>query len=73
MRLRAHGRGVEGDAVVVAANFGSDPAEIEGIDGTVALATVRGREGEVTAGRLTLGPAEGAVILRSRALLVSWA
>ena len=30
-----------GDDVVVAANLGSDPAEIEGIDGTVALATVR--------------------------------
>ena len=55
-----------GDDVVVAANLGSDPAEIEGIDGTVALATVRRREGEVTAGRLTLSPAEGAVILRSR-------
>lgn len=56
-----------GEDVLVAANLGPDPAVIDGINGVVALATVRRREGEVTAGRLTLSPAEGAVIVCSRA------
>ena len=56
-----------GEDVVVALNLGSSPAEIDGIDGTVALATVRKRESEVATGRFTLGPAEGAVVVRSLA------
>jgi len=53
-----------GDGVVVGINFGSDATEIESVDGEVALATDRGREGEPIGGRLRLGPAEGAVVQR---------
>ena len=53
-----------GAGVVVALNLGSEPVEIEGVEGAVALATVRGREGERVTGRLRLAPAEGAVVTR---------
>ena len=51
-----------GDGVVVAINFGSDATEIESVEGSIALGTHRGREGEPVEGRLRLGPAEGAVV-----------
>ena len=51
-----------GDGVVVAINFGSDTADIQGVEGAIALGTLRGREGEPVKGRLRLGPAEGAVV-----------
>ena len=50
--------------VVVAINFGPDAAEIDGVEGSIALGTRRGREGEPVNGRLRLGPAEGAVVQR---------
>ena len=53
-----------GENVVVAVNLGSGPVEIGGIEGTIALATVRAREQERVSGRLRLGPAEGAVVTR---------
>jgi alpha-glucosidase len=51
-----------GDGVYVAVNLGSSPVEIDGIAGSVAFATARGREGERVTARLQLGPAEGAVV-----------
>jgi alpha-glucosidase len=50
--------------VVVAVNFGGRPAEIHGIEGTIALATTRTREAERVAGTLGLALAEGVVITR---------
>ena len=43
-------------------NFGSDAAEIDGVEGSIALGTHRGREGEPVKGRIRLGPAEGVVV-----------
>jgi alpha-glucosidase len=51
-----------GAGVAAAVNLGSESVEIDGIEGTVALATTRSRDGEVASGRLTLGPAQGAVV-----------
>jgi alpha-glucosidase len=51
-----------GAEVTIAVNFGPDETEIDGVDGSIALATSRGREGERVSGRLRLGPAEGAVV-----------
>jgi alpha-glucosidase len=52
-----------GECVGVAVNLGGEPAEVEGLEGTIALATARGRERERVAGRLRLGPAEGAIVV----------
>jgi alpha-glucosidase len=51
-----------GEGVVVALNLGASHVDIDGISGSIALATARGREAERAAGSLRLGPAEGAVI-----------
>jgi glycosidase len=51
-----------GAGVLVALNLGSGVAEIDA-EGTVALGTARGRDGERVRGRLRLDPAEGAVVL----------
>jgi alpha-glucosidase len=51
-----------GAGVDVAVNLGSGPVEIEGVEGSVAIATDRRRDGERVRGRLRLGPAEGAVV-----------
>ena len=51
-----------GAGVVVSVNVGAEPVEIGGIDGSLALATDRGREGETVAGRLRLEPAQGIVV-----------
>jgi alpha-glucosidase len=51
-----------GDGVVVAVNLGSHLLEVE-VEGRIALATDRGREGEVVDGALALGPAEGAILV----------
>jgi alpha-glucosidase len=52
-----------GEAVTVALNLGAGRVDVEGIEGTVALATDRAREGELVAGRLQLDAAEGAVVV----------
>ena len=54
-----------GDDVLVALNLGDDPVQIEGVEGSIALSTNRGRDGEPTTERLTLGASEGVVVLRS--------
>ena len=51
-----------GDGVVVAVNLGRDAAEIDGIEGSIALATRRHREQERVGGRLRLEPAEGVLV-----------
>jgi alpha-glucosidase len=51
-----------GADVVVAVNLGSSPVEIEGVEGSIALATRGTRDGESVTGRLRLVPAEGAVV-----------
>jgi alpha-glucosidase len=51
-----------GDGIVVAVNLGSEPVEIQGVDGTIAIATRRERDGEDVGGTLALRPAEGAVV-----------
>ena len=51
-----------GEGTVVAINFGTDAAEIEGVEGSIALATRREREGERVDGTLRLEPAEGVII-----------
>jgi alpha-glucosidase len=51
-----------GNGVVVAVNLGRDPAEIDGVQGAVELATNRHREGERVGGTLGLEPAEGVII-----------
>jgi alpha-glucosidase len=53
-----------GNGVLVAVNLGSRQAEVEGVHGSVALATVRERDGEPVRGRLRLGPGEGVVVLQ---------
>jgi len=51
-----------GEGVVVAVNLGARPVEVA-VDGRIALATDRARDGELAAGRLALRPAEGAVLV----------
>jgi alpha-glucosidase len=51
-----------GGDTVVALNLGQDATEIAGIEGSIALATDRGREAELVDGRLRLQPAEGVVV-----------
>ena len=52
-----------GSGVVVALNLSGDAGEVEvGGEGTIRIATRRERDGKPVAGRLRLGPWEGAVI-----------
>jgi len=51
-----------GEGIVVAVNLGTSTLQLDGIEGTVALATTRERQGERVTGCLSLGPHEGAVV-----------
>jgi alpha-glucosidase len=51
-----------GQATVVALNLGDEPAVVEGVRGTVAIATDRSRDGEKIEGALELPEWQGAVI-----------
>jgi alpha-glucosidase len=51
-----------GDGIVVALNLGSGPVEIEGIEGSIVLATIRDREGHDVSGRLALERHQGVVV-----------
>jgi alpha-glucosidase len=53
-----------GDATTVVANLSDAPASFEGVVGTVAVATDRGREGSAIEGVLTLPAWSGAVLVR---------
>ena len=59
---RAHG----GRRFIVALNLGEGAAEarLDGVSGTVALGTERGREGRRLVGAATLAPGEAVVIRR---------
>ncbi len=52
-----------GEGVVVALNLGSQPVEIEGVQGAIALTTNRAREGEHVSGALALASSEGAIVV----------
>jgi alpha-glucosidase len=54
-----------GKDVVVALNLGARAVEVDGVDGVVVLATDRSREEELVHGRISLAPAEGAIVARS--------
>ena len=54
-----------GDDVVVALNLGDEPVQIEGVVGSIALSTNRGRDGELATERLVLAAGEGVILLRS--------
>ena len=51
-----------GEGTVVAINLGQDATEIDGVEGSIALATRREREGERVERTLRLEPAEGVII-----------
>jgi alpha-glucosidase len=51
-----------GDGHAVVLNLGSAEAAVEGLAGTIALATDRSRDGEPVAGTLALAPSQGAVV-----------
>ena len=51
-----------GDHVVVAVNLDAHRAAIDGVEGTIVLSTMRGRESERVPGELRLEPAEGVVV-----------
>jgi alpha-glucosidase len=52
-----------GESVAVGLNLGTQPVAIDGLEGTIAIATERTREGEQVTGRLLLDPAQGAVVV----------
>jgi alpha-glucosidase len=54
-----------GTDVTVAVNLGPDACEIDGVDGSILLATSRPRAGERLAGSLHLAPREGVVVGRN--------
>ena len=51
-----------GDGHVVVLNLSPAEATVEGIEGTVALATDSARDGETVPGALALAPSQGAVV-----------
>ena len=52
-----------GEDATVVCNFAEEPTTFGDLAGTVAVATDRGRDGEVAGGTLTLGPRQGAVVI----------
>jgi alpha-glucosidase len=52
-----------GEDLTVALNLSEGEQTLDGVKGTVRLATNRTRDGESVTGRLRLGPAEGAIIV----------
>jgi alpha-glucosidase len=51
-----------GDGTAAAVNFSDADVKVDGLEGTVLVATDRGRDGERVDGSLRLGPWEGAVL-----------
>ena len=58
-RRPAPGRGDAATSTVVAVNLGEEPVEIVGIDGSIALSTDRGRDGEPVTRSVSLAPGRG--------------
>jgi alpha-glucosidase len=55
-----------GDGFAVAINLGDAEASVEGLDGTIAIATDRARDGETVTGALRLAASEGVLLELSR-------
>ena len=51
-----------GGGALIAVNLGQRPAQLERVNGTIALCTDRARDGEFVRGRLELGPKQGLVV-----------
>jgi hypothetical protein len=51
-----------GEGTVVALNMSDERAELAGLEGEVAVATDRGRDGEPVTGAFSLAPWEAAVV-----------
>ena len=51
-----------GDGTAAAVNLADAPATVDGVSGTVLIASDRARDGEAVGGSLRLGPWEGAVV-----------
>jgi alpha-glucosidase len=51
-----------GDGFATAINLGDAGASVEGLDGTIAIATDRARDGETVTGALRLAASEGVVV-----------
>ena len=51
-----------GDGLAIALNLAGAETTVEGLEGTIRLATVRARDGEAVGGALTLGPWQGAIV-----------
>ena len=51
-----------GDGFATAINLGSGTATLEGVTGTMAIASDRSRDGKLVDGQITLGPGHGALI-----------
>jgi len=51
-----------GDGFATALNLGDEESVVDGLTGSVALGTDRGRDGQPVAGGLALGPGEGALV-----------
>jgi alpha-glucosidase len=51
-----------GDRYAVAVNLSGGPVAVDGVDGRVAIATDRGRDGEAVSGAVALGPWEAVVV-----------
>jgi glycosidase len=54
-----------GEGTAVAVNLSRGEVEVDGLEGTVLVATDRVRDGEAVAGPLRLAPGEGAVVGRA--------
>jgi alpha-glucosidase len=51
-----------GDWFAVAVNLSHDPVSLETMNGRIAIATDRGRDGETVSGELSLEPHQGAIV-----------
>ena len=51
-----------GRGFATAVNLGAEESVVEGLTGSVALGTDRGRDDQPVSGRLALGPGEGALV-----------
>jgi alpha-glucosidase len=51
-----------GEGFATAVNLGEEASVVDGLTGSVALGTDRGRDGQPVAGSFALGPGEGALV-----------
>ncbi|HSK15740.1 MAG TPA: alpha-amylase family glycosyl hydrolase [Gaiellaceae bacterium] len=53
-----------GEGTLVAVNLGGEERAVEGVEGAIAVASTRGRDGERVSGRLVLRPWQAAIVTR---------